>query len=155
MTPRANTSGLTRAKQPGQTVAALFVSRRTIYRHLPGVDVWDRTRDACQFAGGMPIIAHPPCRCWSKLSHQVTLTPPQVEKEKALGVWAVEQVMKWGGVLEQPAGSRLWEACQLPGPRDASDPFCFTLYVEQSWFGFPTPKSSTWSGPKWSGNSPL
>lgn len=29
---------------------------------------------------------------------------------------AVEQVRKFGGVLEHPAGSRLWEACRLPLP---------------------------------------
>lgn len=29
---------------------------------------------------------------------------------------AVEQVRKWGGVLEHPAGSKLWDECDLPPP---------------------------------------
>lgn len=126
-------------------IAALFVSRRSIYRHLPGVEVFDRTRNAANFAGSKPVVAHPPCRLWCKLRHQAGANTPAAAKEaeKDLGKWAVEQVMKWGGVLEQPAGSLLWEACQLPRCGDYSDPFCFTIYVEQAWFGFPTPKA-TW-----------
>jgi hypothetical protein len=124
-------------------VAALFVSRRSIYKHLPGVDCYDRTRNAANFSGGKPVIAHPPCRCWSRMRHQVALCQGARAKEMDLGKWAVEIVTKCGGVLEQPAGSLLWEACQLPRCGDRSDPFCFTVYVEQSWFGFPTPKP-TW-----------
>lgn len=130
---------------PSSQVAALFVSGRTIYRHLPGVEVFDKRRDARQFAGGMSVVAHPPCRHWSRLRHQAgaNATAAEIEEEKRLGVWAVEQVMRWGGVLEQPAGSLLWDACQLPRCGDYSDAFCFTEYIEQSWFGFPTPKA-TW-----------
>jgi hypothetical protein len=60
-----------------------------------------------------------------------------------LGLWAVETVMRCGGVLEQPAGSKLWEAAKLPALGDHRDPFLYTVYLEQSWFGFPTPKP-TW-----------
>lgn len=125
-----------------RTVSALFVSGRSIYKHLPGVDAFDRNRGARQFAGGTPVIAHPPCRCWSKfLAGQAN--PPDREAEKNLGRWAVATVQRCGGVLEQPAGSKLWADAKLPAVGDFSDPFCFTIYVEQSWFGFPTPKP-TW-----------
>ena len=126
-----------------QTIAAIFVSRRSIYRHLPGVDCWDRSRNAANFAATVPVIAHPPCRCWSKLRHQVRLNDKATATEKALGVWAVETVIKNGGVLEQPAGSLLWDACQLPRCDDRTDPFLWTLYIEHGWFGFPTRKP-TW-----------
>ncbi len=35
-------------------VAALCVSGRSIYKHLPGVDCFDHRRDARQFAGQCP-----------------------------------------------------------------------------------------------------
>lgn len=141
---RANTPAVTGyAKKGVRQIAALFVSRRSIYQHLPGVDCFDRVRDARQFAGGKPVVAHPPCRCWSKLRHQVRLDANATAAEMELGKWAVSIVMECGGVLEQPAGSLLWDACQLPRLGDHSDPFCFSVYVEQSWFGFPTPKP-TW-----------
>lgn len=141
---RANATVPTRSMH-GAEIAALFVSRRSIYRHFDGVDVYDRTRNALTWKGGCCGVFHPPCRFWSKLRHQACANVPaaDVEAEKNLGRWAVEQVMRWGGVLEQPAGSLLWDACKLPLPGDYSDPFCFTIYVEQSWFGFPTPKP-TW-----------
>ena len=123
-------------------ISALFVSGRSIYKHLPGVEAFDRKRGVQSFDGKTPIIAHPPCRCWSKYFASQA-RPVDREAEMELGRWAVRTVMQCGGVLEQPAKSALWEACQLPGPGDRSDPFCYTVYVEQSWFGFPTPKP-TW-----------
>jgi hypothetical protein len=38
------------------------------------------------------------------------------DADAALGPTAVAQVQKWGGVLEQPADSRLWAHCGLPKP---------------------------------------
>lgn len=126
-------------------VAALFVSRRSIYRHIDGVEAYDRARNAMTWPGGCPVIAHPPCRFWSRMKSQALKgkTSGEVEREKAMGLWAVQQVIKWGGVLEHPAGSELWDACELPKCGDFSDPFLFTVYIEQGWFGFPTPKP-TW-----------
>jgi hypothetical protein len=125
-----------------RTVAALCVSGRSIYRHMPGVVAFDQYRDARTFLGGMPVVAHPPCRCWSKyLSHQAK--PKDRAGEMALGLWCVDQVIRYGGVLEHPAGSRLFEVADLPLPGDFADPFLYTVYVEQSWFGFPTRKP-TW-----------
>ena len=125
-----------------RTVAALCVSGRSIYKHTAGVLAFDRAKDARTFQGGMPVIAHPPCRCWSKyLSHQAKPEDPQAEMD--LGKWCVDQVLRHGGVLEQPAHSKLWEACNLPRPADLADPFLYTVYVEQRWFGFITRKP-TW-----------
>ena len=129
-----------------RAIAALFVSRRSIYKHLPGVDCFDRSRGVANFAGSCPVVAHPPCRCWSKyLAGQAMPTHLDEERrqEMDLGLWAVKTVLKCGGVLEQPAKSKLWEAANLPAVGDRRDPFCYTVYLEQSWFGFPTPKP-TW-----------
>ena len=59
-----------------------------------------------------------------------------------LGKWCVDQVLRHGGVLEQPAFSALWAACGLPRPGDLADPFCYTVYVEQKWFGFASRKQT-------------
>jgi hypothetical protein len=60
------------------------------------------------------------------------------------GRWAVETVIRCGGILEQPAGSLLWQACQLPRPDEQQqNPFFRAIYIEQGWYGFPTPKP-TW-----------
>jgi hypothetical protein len=40
-----------------------------------------------------------------------------------LGPIAVEQVRRWGGVLEHPKASRLWPACGLPMPGELPDAF--------------------------------
>lgn len=125
-----------------RTIAALCVSGRSIYKHLPGVDAFDRKRDARNFNGGMPVVAHPPCRLWSKfLSGQAKAPDP--EAEKRLGLWCVDQVLAHGGVLEHPAHSGLFAAANLPVPNQPAHPFLFTLYVEQSWFGYGTRKP-TW-----------
>lgn len=123
-------------------VAALCVAGRSIYKHMPGVVAYDRGSDARTFTGQMPVIAHPPCRCWSKyLSHQAK--PENRQKEMQLGAWCVSQVITWGGCLEHPAESRLFPAMKLPFPGDFSDPLLFTIQIEQQWFGYATPKK-TW-----------
>lgn len=126
-----------------RTIAALCVSGRSIYKHTAGVLAYDKVRDARTFKGGMPLVAHPPCRHWSKfLAHQAKAKDPA--REMALGVWCVEQVLKFGGVLEHPAHSKLFEACQLPRPNEpVQDPFLYTVYVEQGWFGYASRKP-TW-----------
>lgn len=125
-----------------RTIAALCVSGRSIYKHMPDVLAFDQKRDARTFYGGCPVVAHPPCRHWSKfLSSQARAKDPA--GEMALGKWCVDQVLRHGGVLEHPAHSKLFEACNLPKPGESTDPFLYTLYVEQAWFGYAS-KKSTW-----------
>lgn len=95
-----------------RTVAILFAARDSIYKTLPGCDVYDEDRDARTFAGGMPVIAHPPCRLWGRLRNRSKA--PQSERDLAL--FAVEMVDKYGGVLEHPSYSLLWKECNLPKP---------------------------------------
>ena len=123
-------------------ISVLFCSGRSIYAHLPGCDVWTRARDAAKFTGLNPVIAHPPCRTWSKFL-RTQAKPLDFLAEQNLGRFAVATAQKNGGIVEQPAGSFLWSACQLPRPGDNSDPFCYTIQIEQSWFGMATRKK-TW-----------
>jgi hypothetical protein len=109
----------TERHQPGSVqrvldpVAVLCCSAQSVYRSFPGVECYDAKRDVRTFAGGMKVVAHPPCRSWSAYcAHQAKPEPG----EKELGPLCVEWLKKCGGVLEHPAHSRLWDECKLPKP---------------------------------------
>lgn len=123
----------------GEVVTVLFARADSIYKTLPGVDVWDAARDARKWPGGSPVIAHPPCRQWGRLRQFAHGD----DTEKSHGPWAVDQVRAWGGVLEHPAQSTLWEAASLPAPglRDAFGGW--TLPINQHSFGHRAEKK-TW-----------
>lgn len=125
-------------------VAVLCVQRNSAYHGMDGVEAYDLERDARTFPGGMPVIAHPPCRSWSAhCSHQAK--PEAGEQE--LGLWCVEQVIEWGGILEQPAHSRLWGTAGLPEPGQttgrAFGNWLWSMEVWQAWWGYPMRKA-TW-----------
>lgn len=89
-------------------VAALFVRRDSIYKALPGVDAFDFDRNALSFAGGMPVVAHPPCRSWGRL--RAFVTPAPGERDLAIfaltwcgsgvGHWSIRPARRCG---QQPA----------------------------------------------------
>lgn len=127
---------------PGQStemVAVLFARHRSVYKSLPACDVWDEARDARNYAGEWPVIAHPPCRSWGRLRGMAKPRPGESE----LALFAVDAVRRCGGVLEHPSASQLWPLAGLPalGARDGFGGF--TLPILQSWFGHRAPKS-TW-----------
>jgi hypothetical protein len=97
----------------GPRVAVLCVTPRSHYKKIPGCDCYDARRDAWTYRGGLPVVAHPPCRSWGRLRAFVR---DDCEGERALAAWCVAQVQTWGGVLEHPVASRLFAACRLPGP---------------------------------------
>lgn len=142
---------LTEAKTPdvpaldlasgSRPVAVLCVQRRTQYRDLPGVECYDIDRDVRTFAGGMPVVAHPPCRSWSAFTaHQAKPLPG----EKDLGPLCVSWLRKCGGVLEHPAHSRLFAHCGLPLPGQAFDGL-WSIEVLQSWWsGHEGTQKRTW-----------
>src|SRR5665647_1354219 len=100
-------------------IAALCVSGRSIYKHLPGVTAYDTKAGAATFPKDSPVIAHPPCRLWSKfLRHQAK--SPDLIAEMELGRWCARTVLTCGGVLEQPAGSHLFSEMWLPRPHQTT-----------------------------------
>lgn len=112
-------------------VAVLFARADSIYKRLPGCDVFDLERDARSFCGGAPVVAHPPCRAWGQLRHFAKPVPG----ERELALFAVDRVRRFGGVLEHPVASQLWPECSLPSP-GARDSFGgFTFPIDQDWFG--------------------
>ena len=113
-------------------VAILCAARKTVYRTMPDLDIYDIDRDVRTFAGGMPIVAHPPCRSWSAyFAHQAKPLPG----EKELGPLCVDWLRKCGGVLEHPAHSRLWDHCGLPLPGERERDGVWSLAIDQAWFG--------------------
>lgn len=120
-------------------ISVLFARRDSHYKSIPGVDVWDIDRDARLFDGSQVVIAHPPCRAWSKLKGLAKPRPG----EKNLARLAVALVRAKGGVLEHPQGSDLWKDQDLPRLGEKDSYGGFTLGVTQHWFGHKAVKR-TW-----------
>lgn len=73
-------------------VAVLFARADSVYKTMPGTDVWDMERDARRWPGGAPVVAHPPCRAWASLRHHAKPRPD----EKGLALFAIESVRPLG-----------------------------------------------------------
>lgn len=121
-----------------KTIAVLFARADSVYKTLPGTDVWDIDRDARWWPGGGPVVAHPPCRAWGRLRQFAKPRPD----EKDLARWAVRMVRQWGGVLEHPAGSTLWPDQFLPRPGLRDRLGGWTLAAPQKWWGHRAEKDS-------------
>lgn len=119
-------------------VSVLFARADSCYFDLAG-DVWDEARDARGYSGSNPVVAHPPCRAWGRLSHLAKPAPG----ERELAIFAIDQVRRVGGVLEHPHASKLWRAMDLPRVGDVDQWGGFTLLVDQGWWGHAAPKP-TW-----------
>lgn len=124
----------------GLNVAVLFARADSVYKTLPETDVYDAERDARTWGGGAPLVAHPPCRAWGLLRQFAKPRPD----EKALAILAVSHVRQFGGVLEHPARSSLWNECGMPKPGEFADEFGgFSIEIEQFQFGHKAEKK-TW-----------
>lgn len=120
-------------------IAVLFARRDSVYKSIPGCDVYDIDRDARTFDGTAPVVAHPPCRAWGRLR---AFAKPRPD-EKQLAFFAVDLVRRNGGVLEHPATSTLWAAAGLPLGSARDEWGGFTLSVDQFWWGHRARKK-TW-----------
>jgi len=120
-------------------VAALYIDPRGPYPKLLGPEMcWDEARDARTYAGPWPVVAHPPCGAWGKLRHLYE------GSDRDCAPIAIEQVRRFGGVLEHPAGSELWRIYQLPPPDVLmSDGFGFSFEVDQCAWGH-VARKRTW-----------
>jgi hypothetical protein len=120
-------------------VAVLCAARNSVYHEIPYVDVYDIDRDARTFKCDKPVVAHPPCRAWSAYcAHQAKPLPG----ERELGLWCCDVLRQCGGVLEQPAHSRLFAAGQLPVPPGRLGDV-WSMQVDQCWWG-DSRKKATW-----------
>ena len=112
-------------------IAVLFARDDSRYKELDGYDVYDIHRDARNYCKSYPVIAHPPCRAWGMLSHMANPRPD----EKQLAYYALAQVRLNGGILEHPAGSRLWKEAPLPLGDEVDEFGGFTIEIDQFDFG--------------------
>jgi hypothetical protein len=120
--------------------AALFVRKDSAYKHRDSFDPWDAERNAMEFSGDCPVVAHPPCRSWGMLAHMTFRSLPENErepareKEKLLALFSVDVVRKNGGVIEHPSGSRLFGSV-LPDAGEHDEFGGFTIEIDQFDFG--------------------
>lgn len=109
-------------------VSALWVFPDSHYSRL-GCDVWDIRRDARKYDGLNPVIAHPPCGHWGRYSHVC-------RDDGSDAFYAISAVQRCGGVLEQPAYSRMFLQFDLPLPGCLPDLFGgYTVRINQFDFG--------------------
>jgi hypothetical protein len=95
-----------RAMYGSYLVAALWVHRDSHYKRIAGVECYDHDRDAYTYGGPYPVICHPPCGPWGNYHHRS-------KQDRNAGPHALELAMLYGGVVEQPATSRLFAGGQL------------------------------------------
>jgi len=132
-----------------ETVAALYVETGGSYYGLAGVDPWDEERDAREYAGPWPVVAHPPCSRWCMLaSVNEVRWGATIGEDGGCFAAALEAVRRYGGVLEHPAYSLAWARFGLPAPTRygwATSLFDegFSTEVSQSAYGHPARKR-TW-----------
>lgn len=117
-------------------VPVLFVHQRSNYKKVPGFDCYDENRNALTYTGSCPVIAHPPCRLWSRL-RSFSNAPAS---EKNLAIWSINLVRKIGGIVEHPYDSKLWDEINCPSVGEF-DKFGGTSFVfDQFDFGYYTRK---------------
>jgi hypothetical protein len=125
------------------TVAALYVDPRGPYPGIPGVECWDETRDARNYAGPHPVVAHPPCGPWGALKHMRVPNRERRTQDADCAGFAVAAVRRWGGVLEQPARSLMFREFGMPSPFGGQDQHGgWTLHCCQVEWGHPARKQS-------------
>lgn len=103
-------------------IAALYVETDGAYFGLDGVEPWNEARDARQYAGPWPVVAHPPCQRWGKLWAGQPLWIKRTGIRKVKGddggcfAAALNAVRTFGGVIEHPWGSHAWAHFNLNIP---------------------------------------
>jgi len=101
-------------------VAALFVQLDGCYSKIPGIDLWDESRDARFYKGPHAVIAHPPCQLWGALA-AVNYSRWGGEHNRPGNDYgcfqsALHSVNEFRGVLEHPAKTRAWAKYGLVKP---------------------------------------
>lgn len=131
-------------------VAALFVEKDGVYS-IAGVDPWDVDRDARNYPGPLPVVAHPPCERWGRYWGG----GPSAKVKRKLGDdngcfgSALAAVRRWGGILEHPEASHAWSHFLLVKPPKAGgwiqggNANEWTCCVEQGHYGHRARKA-TW-----------
>ena len=100
-------------------LAALFVETDGVYANVPCVIPWDEKRDARQYQGPWPVVAHPPCQRWGRMAKGGPSNPnsARVGDDKNCFASALLSLHNYGGVIEHPADSKAWKWFGLNAPK--------------------------------------
>lgn len=102
-----------------ERVSALFVDSKGPYPELVA-DWWDAERDARNYDGPLPVVAHPPCQLWTNLAHLNYSRHGgghnRPGNDAGCFASALRAIRQYGGVLEHPAGSHAFVAHGLATP---------------------------------------
>lgn len=109
-----------------KTVAVLFVREGGLYTEglfLPFVDPWPKSRDARNYGGPLPVVAHPPCQLWGALA-LVNFKRWGGEHNRPGNDGGCFEAAKravdaFGGVLEHPAKSKAFKTFGISQPHGA------------------------------------
>lgn len=113
-------------------ISVLCTTKNSNYLKL-GLDCYDIKRNARTFCGNNPVIAHPPCRGWTRFGKAMGAKPRPGEKD--LAYFCLERVILNGGVFEHPYESEFAIlASDIPGVK--------SIIVQQDWFGYFAPKKT-------------
>lgn len=133
-------------------IAALYVDPKGVYSGRPDVECWGLPdRDAREYAGPWPVVAHSPCERWGRYWGGSPTTWPRKVKGDDGGCFAraLECVREYTGVLEHPEASAAWLHFGLRAPDrgagwlPAGDFIGWTCCVEQGHYGHRARKA-TW-----------
>lgn len=109
-------------------ITILCTEPNSNYEFYANLDLWNKQRNAYNYKGKNPIIAHPPCQQWSRLK----AFAKEDKEEKNLAYFCWEQVNKNGGIFEHPAGSSFFNEVNADRTKIRS--------INLHWFGFPAQK---------------
>ncbi len=131
-------------------IAALYVQDGGIYFDLDGVEPGGLPgRDARDYAGDAPVVAHPPCSRWCMPLAVINQTRygHKVGDDGGCFAHALAAVRRCGGVLEHPANTAAFRAYGIPKPWGRGWQRCldggWVCSVAQSAYGHPAAKK-TW-----------
>ena len=119
-------------------IPVLFTQINSNYNDNQIFDTYDLQRNAFTYYDRIPLIAHPPCRLFSRL--RKFSTAPRSEKKCAF--FALSKVRQFGGILEHPRSSTLWKTGNFDLSGNVDSYGGFLRCVNLSWFGFPCQKKT-------------
>lgn len=108
-----------------------------MYFNIAGVDPYDISRDARDYAGPYPVVAHPPCNLWVNFAalnyKRWGGEHNRPGNDGGCFTHALNTLRAFGGVLEHPAFSKAWAEFNLPKPVAGQWTLSEGLWVCEVW----------------------